>query len=625
MPTNAEVALVFKAIDQTKGTIKAVQDDLRGVGQGVGALSTAMKGLAAIGGMAAVIGAGKAAFDLAEMGAAALRTEAAFANVARRVGASGDAIVTAMKAAAAGTIDDTDLMQAAMTTMNMKVTGSAEELGLAMEYARLKARETGADTLSVFDSIVDGVSRMSMRHLYNAQIVIDEEAAYAAYATQIGKVAGELTDAEKRAALWKETLGRAKTELAEAGGVANDAVDDFQRMKVAIDESKESLGKLLAGPVTWMASQVTTASNVIAGGFVPQIGSMIAGLDNAAAALLTGDDVARAYAEGVYTAAAAMGLLKDETAEAIPVMREWLGLLASEKTITALRSGYTLAAEIKPFDWEAARLEPGGAFAAPSPQESVRAFQDQLDWLRRKASADDEERERRVREEEAAADEVRRAWTTAYGAVRSRLDTIMQPTQAWGGATGLRDSLGMHKDTWDEEARRMADVAARGKESPWFAAMKMDPALTQEQARLTAAEWIDAFYQGLHPEAVNEGAVIDAYQKLVAGEKAQEAMKQGIMGKLGGAGAVNQELLDKALGKEQFGDKLFGSLSGGLEKSLPVMQTGGERMVDTLITSALKRADESEFMVQLVNMLVPRVAAELDRQESNRHPGSPVE
>ncbi len=52
---------------------------------------------------------------------------------------------------------------------------------------------------------------------------------------------------------------------------------------------------------------------------------------------------------------------------------------------------------------------------------------------------------------------------------------MLAPTQSVD-LTALEDQLGMHRDTWDEAARRAMDVVNRGAESPWAAVMGLGSA-----------------------------------------------------------------------------------------------------------------------------------------------------
>lgn len=89
---------------------------------------------------------------------------------------------------------------------------------------------------------------------------------------------------------------------------------------------------------------------------------------------------------------------------------------------------------------------------------------------------------------------------------------------------GTSQDLG---DAWDEQARRMADVAAQGKSSPWIGMFDI-PADIMDAGGNTlkayAMQWQTDFYAGLKPDQVNSAAVIDQYAQQLQAQLAQQQL-----------------------------------------------------------------------------------------------------
>ena len=82
------------------------------------------------------------------------------------------------------------------------------------------------------------------------------------------------------------------------------------------------------------------------------------------------------------------------------------------------------------------------------------------------------------------------------------------------GPDNILDQMGMHRDKWDEPARRMASIMREGSASEWFASMGSQWAGLSEQAiKGNAANWIASFYRGDMPTEINWGAFDQALHR----------------------------------------------------------------------------------------------------------------
>lgn len=134
------------------------------------------------------------------------------------------------------------------------------------------------------------------------------------------------------------------------------------------------------------------------------------------------------------------------------------------------------------------------------------------------------------------------AMESYYSSWQSLAATAISPTQSFDLAA-LQDQMGMHVDTWDENARRAMDVVNRGLESPWASQMGLS---SPEQA----LQYVQDFYAGrLGAEQYNLDAAVEQVRQQVetqAGQANLQAMlEQALMG--AGLGPGNS-LVAQALG-----------------------------------------------------------------------------
>jgi len=104
--------------------------------------------------------------------------------------------------------------------------------------------------------------------------------------------------------------------------------------------------------------------------------------------------------------------------------------------------------------------------------------------------------------------------SAVFDTMRSDIESIFQPTQT-ADFTNQLDQMGMHIDTWDEQARRMADVANRGMDSPWAKILNIPPEVAaqgNDAVKAFAVQWQQAFYAGMMPKQIGWQAVVDAYR-----------------------------------------------------------------------------------------------------------------
>ena len=116
----------------------------------------------------------------------------------------------------------------------------------------------------------------------------------------------------------------------------------------------------------------------------------------------------------------------------------------------------------------------------------------------------------------------------AAAEIRGLVESVLQPT----GVTEmdvLKTKLGLYTDKWDEAARRLEDIAAKGVKSPWAAQFEIpEGVLAQgpERIRLWALEMADAVRAGLQPELIDVEALDRALAQAFERKQARERLVQ---------------------------------------------------------------------------------------------------
>lgn len=272
--TNSRIGILIEARDVASSQINSVNESLRGMGDAADGGIGGLTGLAGAAGVAviglqqafqAVSGLAEGIFNLAESAAQADRVRGAFDNLAAGVGQSSSEMLAAMQKASGGMISNADLVQAANRAMLLGVADSSDELGKLLEVARVRGAAMGLSVSQAFDDLVTGLGRMSPMILDNLGIMTGGAKVFDQYAASVGKSADELSDAEKKQALFNKVVSETQPlidQAAQAGGA--DLAAPFERMNAAIQNAKQALGELFGPAVAVVAQKLADAAAGVA-------------------------------------------------------------------------------------------------------------------------------------------------------------------------------------------------------------------------------------------------------------------------------------------------------------------------------------------------------------------------
>lgn len=567
------VTLGVRGDGEVRRALSETKEGLTGLGRAVGLLEGALAGI----GLAVLA---RQAYQLAEAGAQAERVGASFNELARQAGTSGDAILQALRRASDGTVAETQLMLTANRAMMLGVADTAEEMARLMEVARFRGRAMGLDTTQAFNDIVTGIGRTSPLILDNLGLVLNLEQEYSQFAQSLGKTAKELTEAEKKQALLNAVLREGERQIRAAGGITRDTADDFEELRAATDDLKTSLGKMLADLGVWRT--LAKEARGVADNLTKSYGNLEAAATGYGQSL---EEVLRPHEKFL----ALVGPLFD----ILEAVGKWGGYGGGGGGGGG--GGFGDIADAA----DAARTEVDKLNAAIlSTSWAMRTwFGADTPEILLKISWDERDKERMRREQEEQAEAARRVWEDMLAAVSADLRGIMRPTFAFDLAAEM-DKIGRHIDTWDEEARRAMDVVQRGMESPWAQRMLemgfLTPEAIQAQGgdiRAAAAVWIDEFYKGMHPEAIQTKPLADALK----GEITKESTWEGIF------------------------KEIASSLGMDLDRQKDEVQKAGERAGKVLADGIKQALKDAGFLTYVAEQVAPIVAASLPT--TSGHPG----
>lgn len=173
------------------------------------------------------------AMEFVELGAKAQQAEESFRMVAESSKIASDALIENLKRAAAGTVDDSDIMQRAVKGMILGLND--RQLVTIMENARLAARYAGVDVKTAFEDITNAIGTDMPRALRQYGLITREESR---------QVQAALAAGAEDISLYDLAMAHAAVNSAKFAEAQMNAAEAVQTFKAVINEIKEAIGKL---------------------------------------------------------------------------------------------------------------------------------------------------------------------------------------------------------------------------------------------------------------------------------------------------------------------------------------------------------------------------------------------
>lgn len=271
----------------------------------------AVTAIAAI--VVAVVGLGKAFFDLGNRGAPLQEIGIAFDHITASVGLNSQKLLKGLQEASDGLIANFDLIRISSKAL-VGVTGDfgtqfGEKLPALLKIARVEADATGKSLNDIFENLTTGIKKGTPKLIESTGLIIDQKAAYQGYASTLGITVAQLSDTDKSQALLNATLAAGQVVIDSLRGSAESNADKLDRINATITNTFDGLAIAVQPVFGLILDGVQKIINVFAG-FAPYlaiifnfIGKVIAGIVNFLVGIIPPDLPKRLF-EG---AAAAFG------------------------------------------------------------------------------------------------------------------------------------------------------------------------------------------------------------------------------------------------------------------------------------------------------------------------------
>jgi hypothetical protein len=167
-----------------------------------------------------------------DLGAAAMKSEAAYEAMTKSMGVNGQKILDESTKATRGLIDNSDLMQRSIFALTQDI--DPDKLPKLFEAASVAAKMTGRDIGEVAETMIEAVGTDMPRGLKKMGMITKEQMDIVNRAFAMG-----ITDIK----LMDMVLANAAVNQARMAGSTVEAADNLKRFYVEVHQLKEELGK----------------------------------------------------------------------------------------------------------------------------------------------------------------------------------------------------------------------------------------------------------------------------------------------------------------------------------------------------------------------------------------------
>jgi hypothetical protein len=243
------MAQVKAALDQVRQQAESTDRAASSLGGNLGSLGQSIAG-----GLG--VGAGLSIFGVIESGIGLIKDQLTdvitLGDESARIGKgftvlqggvdNADASLNKLRSSTRGMVTDTNLMLAANQASILKLNELGVETSDVAKIATRLGAALGRDATTSINDMTTALARGSFEILDNLGISLRLSEAYAAFAPRIGKTADQLTDLEKKQAFATIAMERGRDVVAKLGEDSLTAGQQVDRISVAWDNLKATIG-----------------------------------------------------------------------------------------------------------------------------------------------------------------------------------------------------------------------------------------------------------------------------------------------------------------------------------------------------------------------------------------------
>ena len=173
--------------------------------------------------------------------ASSLQVEGQFRRTADNVGLDANRMITAIRDATGGIIDDTALQAATTRSLALGVGRDMGQISALWQLARLQSRELGGTVDESFQRMTQAIAQGSAETLISSGFTIRSEQLFADYARTVGITTAEIDQNTRAQLVLNAVLEEGTRKLAEADLATLNEAESLQRMQAELSNTTDNL------------------------------------------------------------------------------------------------------------------------------------------------------------------------------------------------------------------------------------------------------------------------------------------------------------------------------------------------------------------------------------------------
>jgi hypothetical protein len=250
MAADYKLRAILEWADRSKAGIKKSTESLGGLDKTAQDVKAAITGLG-------LVAAGKAAYELAELGAQSIRTRNAFEAIS---GGADEATarLDAMQAATRGALSEQEAMASANRLMQMGLADNATELGNVTEMAVRLGTAMGRDASQSIEEFALLLANQSIPRLDTFGISAGR------VRTRINELRDANKDLTREQAFLQAVQEEGEKAMNRLGDAAEDEMLQFEKLEASVLDLKDAFGEALAQEMAADAGHIAEATDKLA-------------------------------------------------------------------------------------------------------------------------------------------------------------------------------------------------------------------------------------------------------------------------------------------------------------------------------------------------------------------------
>ena len=208
--------------------------------------------------------------------ATSLQVEGQFRRTADNVGLSADRMMTAIREATGGIIDDTALQAVTTRSLALGVGKDLGQITTLWQLARLQARELGGAVDESFQRMTQAIAQGSAETLISSGFTIRSEQLFADYAATMGITTAEIDQATRSQIVLNAVLEEGAGKLAEADLATLNEAERLQQMQAELSNTTDNLLRTLIPALETMLGAFNALPGPMKTGIILMLGLALA-------------------------------------------------------------------------------------------------------------------------------------------------------------------------------------------------------------------------------------------------------------------------------------------------------------------------------------------------------------